>query len=690
MLVFEFQFNPPKPKKILTGQEDFIFRSFSFQPNQSYEKKLGYLYIVGLLKNTLPKNNRFLDILAQKIKNEYYQTITASPEKSLQQAIKTANEHLARIAKEGDVSWLGNLGLAVISLIPQEDNGGAKINFTKVGEIKFLLIKEGQIIDIDQQLKFQEIEPYPLKIFGSFATGQLTENDIIFTANQTIYEALLTENLINEMANKSFYFLNSQETKKNTFGRWLTEFFSSFKDRFNNLRGICLLIALINKKERSQKKEIFIKDSWLKHLVKNIWGFRLNRKKPSLGLKTKSKKIKRIKWLPQLKLFSYIELNLSKIKNLINQYLSLLVKSKKKIIVTFFLLIFLLAGYFYFQKKEEQKIQTYQNKIAQIQKDINLAESYFVLIDYNPTAKKDAKQLYEKIWNEISLLLKTSPNSPITQQLENLKNAIKPNLYQLNNLVEINDPLLVFEFKAKEFVPERMLALKNEFYFFNPYNEGIFVLTEDHGEILKTNQKINLAASLTDLPLFFTPPNQLMILHNNQLSEPIFLEQPPFTEANFSQFVSYNSQLYFLDTKHNSIIKYPLIAELKWGKPEIWLETKDKPDSNYQSMAIDGSVWLLTTSNHIEKYYTGQYQKTINLEIFPPVKNLSKILTNPDLPYLYFLEPVQKRIIIADKTGQIIKQYQSEKFDNLLDLSVTNNGKTIWLLNGLRFYRLDI
>jgi len=67
---------------------------------------------------------------------------------------------------------------------------------------------------------------------------------------------------------------------------------------------------------------------------------------------------------------------------------------------------------------------------------------------------------------------------------------------------------------------------------------------------------------------------------------------------------------------------------------------------------------------------------------------LKKIFTSATLPYLYLLEPVQKRIIILDKKGQIVKQFQSQKFDNLLDFAISENGKTIYLLNGLKVYKI--
>ena len=199
--IFEFHFNPK-------AKEDLIFDSFCFEPKNIYEKRMGGLYMVGLLKNVLPQNIRFLDVLTQKIKEKYYKTVSSAPEKSLRDTLRIANEHLEKIAKQGDVSWLGNLSFAVISLKDFE------LNFTKVGDLKIFLIRKGQIIDIDQKLKFDDIEPYPLKIFGNIVSGKLAENDIILVLSKEVYDAFLKENLLNEIARKSLSDLLPEGIKK--------------------------------------------------------------------------------------------------------------------------------------------------------------------------------------------------------------------------------------------------------------------------------------------------------------------------------------------------------------------------------------------------------------------------------------------------------------------------------------------
>jgi len=639
MKVFEFHFNPPRKNKLASGKEDLIFDTFCFEPKNVYEKRMGSLYMAAFLKNILPQNVRFLEILAEKIKEKYYQAVSSTPEKSLREALRIANEHLEKIAKQGDVSWLGNLSFSVISLKNLE------LNFTKVGDFKIFLVRKGQLIDIDQRLKFDEIEPYPLKIFGNIVSGKLAENDVILVLSKDVYEAFLRENLLNEIARKSL-----SEFSKILNGK---------KEQLTKISGICLFIAL-TKETEAKERETITEERHFKIRIPKVGIPKISLPKVSLPK-------------PRLQ----ISFRLSD-------------KLKKKIISVLALILILAAGFFIFEKQEEKKIKSYQIQIDQIQEKISQADSYFALAEYSPVAKKNANALYKEVWDEISSFNSGLP-SVIANEVSKLKEDVSKNLSQLNKLEEIREPELVFEFKAKEFIPQKLISFKDKVYFFTPYSENIFGLSpaEKQGKIIGINHKITEAVLVSDSVLFFSKPNQITILKEGQLREPLYLQEP-YPDFVLTELSSYRSNLYFLDNKNGAIVRYPPFSELSWGTPELWLSHEIKTATNFRSMAVDGSIWVLTEKNTIERYYTGRLQETITPEIFPEAKDFLKIFTTSELPYLYILEPEQKRLIILDKTGRIAKQYQSEKFDNLLDFSISTDGKTIWLLNGLKVYSISV
>ena len=300
MQIFEFHFNPK-------DKTDLIFDSFCYEPENVYERKLGNLCIVGSLKYTLPQNVKFLDNLAKIIKEKYYQTSIYTSEKSLKETLKRANDFLEKIAKEGDVSWLGNLSFSVISVKDYE------LNFTKVGDSKIFLLRNNEIIDIDQKLKFDEIEPYPLKIFGNIVTGKLVEDDIILVLSKETAEIFQNENLLKKIAN-----ITVCEQKN------IEKILDSKKEQLLKSPGICLLMALT--KTRAER-----------NVGKNAQSS-LGREKRVISQKNT------LKTYP-LKTFLS---NLGQSTPKFSWWVNLNPEIKNKIKLVFTLILFLLLGYFIF------------------------------------------------------------------------------------------------------------------------------------------------------------------------------------------------------------------------------------------------------------------------------------------------------------------------------------------------------
>lgn len=652
MQVFEFHFNPKiKP--------DLLFDSFCYEPGNNSERKLGSLYITGLLKNSLPKNLHFLEKTAKIIKEKYYHSTKFSPEKALKQSLKDANEFLEQIAKKGDVSWLGNLSFSVLSL------KDFRLNFTKVGEMKTFLLRGGEAMDIDKNLKFQDIEPYPLKIFGNIVAGKLAENDLILVLTKEVADFFKNQNLLDKIA-KLIPFSEKR----------LKEIINEKKEDLAKISGICLVIYL-TKETQSGRKQTFSPKMTERFSLKEVFRpflnlFRFKKPKVNLTLKERFKvsKLPKIK-IPKIPLGKFQE----KIKNIF---------LNKKLILILLLILILILGFIFSRMEENKKMKVFENNLKEIQGKLNLAESYLIL-DNSPSLKK-ANSLLKESFEIISPISKESESLPksFSQKVFALRDEILGKLYDLNNFEEIKDPKLIFEFKAESFIPQKILAAKNGVFFFSPYAKNLFFLKDDgNGESINTEEKFNLGTEFNDLNLFFAKSNHLAILNGKNFSS--FSLTQPYPDFNFDDFASYKGNLYFLDKKAGQIVRYSYLGKSEWSKSEIWLNKITNP----KSIAVDGSVWVLKQDNSLERYYAGNLQEKINSDIFPLPENFSKIFTAPFLPYLYLLEPSQKRIVILDKSGKVIKQFQSENFDSLLDFGVSPDGKEIFLLNGLKVYKID-
>jgi len=658
MQIFEFYFNPPLRRGSAGHSPDLIFNAFCFEPQNIYEKRVGGLYLAGVLRNTLPQNIHLLDHLTQAIKQQYYKNSLKNPAKALQEGLKLGNAFLENISKKGDVSWLGHLDFAALSLKNFE------LNFTKTGEIKIFLLRGGQVIDIDKRLKFEELEPYPLKIFGNIISGKLTQDDIVLILTEELLSPF--QKLLPEIAQLAPF-----DEKK------LKEIFERKEEILSKISGLCLLIYL-GKDIRTRKKEMILGNRPRKEFAfKNIFNPTLKKltlrfKKPILKLP-----VFKMPHLPPLR-FKFKTKNPPSLK---------LRRARKNTILILILICILGLGFLFSKIEGRTKLKLYQTAFSQIQQKTNEAESYLVLKD-NPLLLERANSLLKENQDDILSLIKVYSQTPqdFQNQVMELENKISDNLFKLNKLAVIPNPELIFEANPREFVPQKIISDNNSLYLFSPYAPNIFKINGDKkGTILPATKEIDSAAVSDNVLFFFSKSGGFTVLKDGQFHETTLPTLPDYAYDDFS---SYQSNLYFLDENKGQIIKYPYLVNSNWSPPQIWLLSSTPKAIGAKSMTVAGSAWVLNKDNSVARYYAGQLQEILKLNVFPSPKDFSKILAVPGLAYIYLLEPQQKRVVIIDRTGGIIRQFQSDKFNNLLDFSVSEDGKIIYLLNGLKIYKI--
>jgi hypothetical protein len=216
MKFLEFHFNPKLAKK-----KDIVFDTFCFVPETKDEENLGYLYLIGELKNVLPKTQNLLNTLSEIIKREFYKVPSRGAQESFKESLNRANEFLAREIKKENVSWLGNLNFAVISL-----TSDFSINFSKVGNFKILLLREKEIYNIGESINFTSSSA---KVFPNVVEGKLREGDKIVVVTREVFEAFEKEGIFQDLA----------EAKKR---REFKKIFQEKKKTLREIFGACLLI----------------------------------------------------------------------------------------------------------------------------------------------------------------------------------------------------------------------------------------------------------------------------------------------------------------------------------------------------------------------------------------------------------------------------------------------------------------
>lgn len=163
-------------------------------------------------------------------------------------------------------------------------------------------------------------------------------------------------------------------------------------------------------------------------------------------------------------------------------------------------------------------------------------------------------------------------------------------------------------------------------------------------------------------------------------------------EDDFTNSINYiyAGNLYKLDKSNNKIYRFPA-SSTGFGSSREWLAPGVEVDlSNTVDLAIDGSIWILSSNGKISKFTNGNSISLVNLIVEPKLTKPSAIYTNEKLEFVYILEPNEKRVIVLEKNGRFKMQYLSQEIQNAKDLYVDEVSKRLILLIDSKLMYIDL
>ncbi len=151
--------------------------------------------------------------------------------------------------------------------------------------------------------------------------------------------------------------------------------------------------------------------------------------------------------------------------------------------------------------------------------------------------------------------------------------------------------------------------------------------------------------------------------------------------------VPYQTNIYVLDQK-NGVLKYTPSAD-KFTKSSYFTGTKPNL-SKATGMAIDGSIWIVSTDGKILKYTKGQ-QDTFGISgIDKPLNNPTKIVTDTSIDNVYIMDNGNSRIVQLDKKGAFQKEYPASVIANAQDFDVNQKDNKILIYSNNKVWELPL
>ncbi len=161
------------------------------------------------------------------------------------------------------------------------------------------------------------------------------------------------------------------------------------------------------------------------------------------------------------------------------------------------------------------------------------------------------------------------------------------------------------------------------------------------------------------------------------------------TWASATGIGTYLGNLYLLDAEKNQLLKLAA-TQSGYGRANYLVSGVTIDFSKANSMAIDGSVWVLFTDGRIQKFTRGKPDAFTPSGLDSPLGKPVKIVTAADIDKIYVLDTAQSRIVVFNKNGAYHEQYQTKMLKKAVDLEVKEKEKKLLFLADGKIWQIDL
>jgi len=699
--------NPDRTRKFVCA--------FNYKPVNDYSPTEQISFLMEIEYQLVPSAEEiiwakdFYQELADFIKEKYYQE--AQPYSDVYNRFENFLQSLNKLFAEAELKDK-NINL-LISVVDKQN-----IHFAQIGKMIAYLCQNKNLIPLVEN----EGMTNKVKRFSNIISGVLENDDQVFFATTNLFEYLPKAKLDKSVKTKNEVSLKSinaslknladqislgliviknkpvppaaptapaLEPKKETEKKSTAE-----KPKAEKKSESVLTKKPLPAKSKSKAKlsadSIKYDDETLKELVIGTKLEQLDRPpKKSIFIYLKKAGNLLIKFFIWLVKKTQLPLGWRRVKNKFSQFSYL----QRALIVLFFIIAIALvealviANRQEYSKQANQKNSLLMQQIQDKEKDIAAALIY-----------KD-KTKARSLLNEANDLLKQLPQTTPSQKqaYQNAQQELNQQLAKTYNLQTVTNVKIIADLsKTDNQIKVGGLAkLDGQLYVFNPTNNFIYQINlADNKVSLVNKSSVNVGylkkiTSLDKDSVIFSHSNNGLAVFNvtNKTFNSLELDTAN-QNLTIGDLLIYADKLYILDNKNSQIYKYIRTAG-GFGKEGVWLKTPVNLQTAL-SFAADGAIYVLSENGQLLKFYLGTKQQFSLEPIFPALLKPIKISAWLNSKYIYVLEPLNKRLVIFNKNGGLVKQLISDQFTNLTDFVVNDKEDVAWLLNDKTIFEIPL
>lgn len=634
--------------------------------NSEYSQAELYMVVELPLFNpaAIPDCERIAQAIASSLRRGFR---GSANEETFEDTIAHVNEELSKLTNVGQSNWVGKLNAVIAAKVANQ------IHVATTGKVIAMLLRKGELVNLADTQK----KPNVVKTFENFASGVIQLSDVFLLSTTSLFNYIsldefkrMARNIdVTTLAKNVSDTLESNAGPDIAFGTLLiyeTEpgtVIEETPEDFMKSAGPSIN-STTNKSFKNFLSTSSLKTSKLKKLTKSL---RIPTKEPTPpAVSFKGDNGSHGSQIMDMRGRAKEFISSAKVKYS-SKHKKIFFISASVLFIALIVNIFATRYY----KQQKQETSQLEQTLAELQTYLSNAESTRIAGD-----REAAGRLLAQFAEKAKDIKANTPSTEkrFSEEQDQYERIIKDYNKQLQTKVV---SLGSFSASSSKLVtiPENIVGQTQA---------GVINFNMRSNQIqdgaLRCDDKIKAAVFWKEMKVFAYNGQNLYICDlQTGAASGIFAQMVP-AEFEFGGMTFYptGNKLYTINKATKQIISYDITNE-GIARAKVWAD--DPKLASGSSLAVDGSMYAFA-SGEVLKYTSGKAETQKVPVIYPAFTGNGIVSTNKDMANVYVLEPQNNRITIFTKAGELVGTIAQPEFTSLIDFSIDEKSKIIYVLNG--------
>lgn len=376
------------------------------------------------------------------------------------------------------------------------------------------------------------------------------------------------------------------------------------------------------------------------------------------------------------------------LKNVLSKLARIIPKSGKgRLIIAVGLIVVIALGVGFKIKsaKDAQKQALFSQFLQQSKDDFNTAKGLAILNTAEAKTKLDSAK------DKLNQALKLKPGS---SEALSFKKQIADESSSILLQSEVSDfPLFLdMDLVKKDFRAAQMSFSNGKLLLLDPTTKTLVTvdLVKKSNQILAGSEQLGQATASSingGLAFIFSKDKGVLRVDiTNQKVSAVAKKDSDLVDI--KDIYGFGGNVYLLDT--GMIWKYLATSDGYSDKREYLNKGVKAEFGDSIRMQIESSIYILKKSGEMLRFTRGDKDNFSYGGLDKGIKDPKSFFVSSDSDNLYVLDSGNSRLLILTKTGSYKGQITGSQFAQMSDLVVDEKGKKVYLLDGSKFYQVDL